>query len=379
MMRKLTYLLTLSAFALLVSCSKDDAPAPSAPEGNTVSLAFTAQVDYSIAETGGETAQADRAATRATADEDGTPTRFYGQAVAQTGAKTGVVAGTAGTTGDSYTFEFEELNPELTYDFLFWADNAAGDAPADLTAVPYEMGTIAFAARATGTPAGVDTDITLKHAVTEITLMNTAEVTLDESLDVTLSTDCATAYNIQTGSAANSERQTATFTATGDRLPAGKVLTTYVISPAKAQAVAVGVNLLEKIIDDVPLAADTRITLQGKLSIDDTWQGTPEYYKQVFTDIFFNKDGTPVGSESMGEYLCWASDETNRRIISDILKTTAYPGEYKTVTAPWGEDVYIGYVPSSLEIQYKGKKFIIYTQLEQQSNYPNLVLPDKIY
>ncbi len=379
MMRKLTYLLTLSAFVLLVSCSKDDAPAPSAPEGNTVSLAFTAQVDYSIAETGGETAQADRAATRATADEDGTPTRFYGQAVAQAGAKTGVVAGTAGATGDSYTFEFEELNSELTYDFLFWADNAAGDAPADLTAVPYEMGTIAFAAQATGTPAGVDTDITLKHAVTEITLMNTAEVDLSESWNVTLSTDCATAYNIQTGFAASSERQTAAFTATGDRLPEGEVLTTYVISPAKAQAVAVGVNLLEKIIDDVPLAADTRITLQGKLSIDDTWQSTPEYYKQVFTDIFFKEDGTPVADEWYGQYFCWASDETNLRIINDILKTTVYPGEYKTVTAPWGESVYIGYEQESLALTYKEKYFFIITSPEDQSLYPNLVLPDKIY
>lgn len=377
-MRKLTYLLTLSAFAFLVSCSKDDAPAPSVPEGNTVSLAFTAQVDYSIAETGGETAQADRAATRATADEDGTLTRFYGQAVAQTGAKTGVVAGTAGTTGDSYTFEFEELNPELTYDFLFWADNAAGGAPADLTIVPYEMGTIAFAARATGTPAGVDTDITLKHAVTEITLINTAEVDLSESRDVTLSTDCATAYNIQTGFAARSERQTATFTATGDRLPEGEVLTTYVISLTKAQAVAVGVNLLEKTIDDVPLAADTRITLQGKLSVDDTWQGTPGYYEKVFKDLLFDADGTP-SSLLEEKYMYYCSFSDMEKIFNKILQVLVpIDAIDMVITAPWGEELTINHYEQFTSIEYNGIQFQI-DHINANSGYTNITLPDKIY
>lgn len=73
-----------------------------------------------------------------------------------------------------------------------------------------------------------------------------------------------------------------------------------------------------------------------------------EYYKQIFEDAFFNDDGTPFGDEWNGTYYCWASDETNQRIITDVLKTTAFGGEYKTVTAPWGEEVYIGYLPNFL-------------------------------
>ena len=99
------------------------------------------------------------------------------------------------------------------------------------------------------------------------------------------------------------------------------------ISTDEAQDVDVEFHLLKQTIQNISLAANSHITLQGDLSENgDKWTGTPDYYKQVFADAFF-KEGKPFGKEINGTYYYWASDEANRRIINSILKTTAFGGE----------------------------------------------------
>ena len=69
------------------------------------------------------------------------------------------------------SFTFSVALPSNTdYTFLFWADNNSGDTPADLRAVQYTPGTVAFAANVQGTLETVDKTVELKHVVAKVTL-----------------------------------------------------------------------------------------------------------------------------------------------------------------------------------------------------------------
>lgn len=325
--RKISFGFTAVLAALFfAACSEDDALTPSVPGGGDdeglQTYTLTAGVDYTIAEVGGGDAAEYAADTRATANEDDKPTRFYAQAVYETGGSavlSTVVEGKENADG-KYEFTFQ-LYSGWEYTYLFWADNApTGTAvPADLRNVAYTIGTVAFAAKESGTPDAVTKNITLTHAVTKVTLRSTTEAALTFSKEVSLATTCATTYNVQNLAAAASSQQTYTATLTGGSITQnGEALSCYLIPASDEQDVTVGANLLTQTIASVPLVPDTHVTLQGDLSEDNTnWNASETYTDEKFRSYFFDENGNPKGDDFGLSY--WFDNATIDDITSFIL------------------------------------------------------------
>ena len=252
------------AVALLAaSCSQDELLEDDGTE--EVPVTFTATVDYAIETQGDDTAgNMKQAATRATSTQDDAPTRFYAQAVSN-GTLSKVVEGTK--IGDNtYSFTLQ-VAKDTKSDYMFWADNADTEEPTDLRSVPYTMGDIAFAATAQGTPETVDENVKLQHVVAKVTLKTTTDVTSEYSKNISLTASCASMYNVQEASASSFEDKSVSIEMTDAGFVANsEVLTTYIIPNPENKTVTLDAHEMTQAISDVPLAANTNVTLQGDLS-----------------------------------------------------------------------------------------------------------------
>lgn len=291
------------AFALpllMAACGEDDLTggSPAAGAGDTLPVTFTARVDYSIGELGGAAA---KALTRATDDE--TPTRFYAQAVTAAGELSAIAEGEA-TADGTYRVTLR-LNPETSYTYMFWADNATDDAdPADLRHVSYTAGRVAFAQKAEGTPEEVTTDITLKHVVTKVTLRTSTDATVAAGGSVGMATECGAEYDVSTSKAASpsSLLLTKTFEAATSFSAGDDVASFYVIPTTASQAVTIrNFLLLERTLSDISLAADSHVILRGDLTDDsEDWETTNAYIESRFRSYFFNEDGSQIAKMLYG-------------------------------------------------------------------------------
>ena len=303
-MKHLKYIFMAFAMALLAaSCSQDEL----LDDGGTeeVPVTFTATVDYAIETQGDDTAgNMKQVATRATSTQDDAPTRFYAQAVSG-GTLSKVVAGTKNDDG-TYSFTLQ-VAKDTESDYMFWADNAApGDEPADLRSVSYTMGNIAFAAKAQGTPETVDKNVKLQHVVAKVTLKTTTNVTFGDSHTIRLSASCASKYNVQGQNAIASsfEDKIISREMTDAGLAANsEVLTTYIIPNPKNKTITLGAHEMTQTISDVPLAANTHVTLQGDLSESSDKWGIPTlpYIEAMFRSYFYGDNGFPKGYNSQPE------------------------------------------------------------------------------
>ncbi len=295
-MKHLKYIAMAFAVALFAaSCSQDELP----DDGGTeeVPVTFTATVDYAIETQGDDTAgNMKQAATRATFNEDDAPSRFYAQALSN-GTLSKVVAGTKNDDG-TYSFTLQ-VAKDTEYDYMFWADNATTDnEPTDLRSVSYTIGNIAFAAKAQGTPETVGKTVELKHVVAKVTLKTTTDVTSEYSKNISLTASCASKYNVQEASASNFEDKRVFIEMTDAGLPANsEVLTTYIIPNPENKTVTLDAHEMTQAISDVPLAANTRVTLQGDLSESSSKWGNPTsaYIEAKFRSYFFYENDTPKG------------------------------------------------------------------------------------
>lgn len=285
------------AVALLAaSCSQDELLLDGGIE--EVPVTFTATVDYAIKTQGDDTAgNMKQAATRATSTQDDAPTRFYAQAVSN-GTLSKVVAGTKNDDG-TYSFTLQ-VAKDTEYEYMFWADNATTDnEPTDLRSVSYTMGGIAFAATAQGTPETVGKTVELKHVVAKVTLKTTTNVTFGGSHTIRLSASCASTYNVQTSSASSFEDKSVSIEMTDEGFAANsEVLTTYIIPNPENKTVTLDAHEMTQAISDVPLAANTRVTLQGDLSESNPkWGATSEYAQKQIDRFFKDKDGNHKGND----------------------------------------------------------------------------------
>lgn len=268
-MNQLKHILTVFALALLAACSQDDAftGIPEGADAETVAVTLTAQADCSMTEAGNAAeASAQRAATRADGTDgtaDPMPTRYYAEAIARDNQETtGVIEGTVNGSG-GYDFHFR-LMPGKMYYFLFWADNADNaDAPTDLTAAAYSEGAVAYAACTDGTAETVGKSITLQHVVAKVSLVTTSAIATETA--ISLEYPSATTYNVLTEESSGSTRLTTSWS--GTNVPAGgEVLTAYLLPNPADRRITVTVNGNVHTLGDVPLTANTPITLQGDLS-----------------------------------------------------------------------------------------------------------------
>ena len=254
----------LAAAALLASCSQDDALQSTVHNNEGLKpMTITASLPT------------DGMQTRATSDE--AATRCYVQIL--NGDGTELEDGNSkpikmDPDGNSFTTTVY-LNGVNTYDFLFWADTEATDAaaPADLRAVEYTNGkTIAW--------AGNDLDemwnangvsVTLSHVVSRVTVMTKSNFEVSDAwpLTVTVPTVFST-YNVETEEVTGQVDKGYTFSAASTTYDANaEVGHFYVLGDGSNQKLGLHYDgplenpAIE--INDVPVSANTHITLTGDI------------------------------------------------------------------------------------------------------------------
>lgn len=298
-MKHLKYIAMAFAVALLAaSCSQDDYLAEDGGDtpvtGQTQTYTFTVSPDIVME---GE------AGTRTpTATTDDQPTRCFMQVYDAAGVMqvTVPIAGTPSNDDGEYTFT-TKLFSNTEYTYLFWADNANVEV-ADLKAVPYTAGTVAFSCRTTGTPENVaKTTVSLKHAVTKLTLQTTTETSVKADEVVRVTASCASSYNVAAPASSTFSSQTAEKVFEAATNFTGKnpeVASFYFIPKNEEQDVDVEFHLLKQTIESVPLVANIHVTLQGDLSESNPkWGATSEYAQKQIDRFFKDENGKPKGND----------------------------------------------------------------------------------
>ena len=258
--------LMLGVAAMLASCSQEDALRDTVNDNEglrPMTITATLPADGMASRAGGDAAVA----------------RCYAQVLAANGEEL------ADGNSDPKRMELKDgvytttvyLRPGETYDFLFWADTETPtdqNAPATLKAVAYANGqTIAWAGktddvtwRASGA-SGVSA--TLEHVVTRLTVKTTTEFTVDGThpLTVNVPTVYGT-YNVAAGKAeGGAVADGYTFNAAAGTYDAGEEAGHfYVLGDGNNQRLVLryGDNP-DEFISDVPMAANTHVTLSGDI------------------------------------------------------------------------------------------------------------------
>lgn len=374
-MKHLKYIAMAFAVALFAaSCSQDEL----LDDGGTeeVPVTFTATVDYAIETQGDDTAgNMKQAATRATFNEDDAPSRFYAQALSN-GTLSKVVAGTKNDDG-TYSFTLQ-VAKDTEYDYMFWADNApTGDEPTDLRSVSYTMGNIAFAAKAQGTPETVGKTVELKHVVAKVTLKTTTDVTSEYSKNISLTASCASKYNVQEASASNFEDKRVFIEMTDAGLPANsEVLTTYIIPNPENKTVTLDAHEMTQAISDVPLAANTNVTLQGDLSESSSKWGNPTdaYIEKKFRSYFFDENDKSKGLLEFGIYYFDNGDVNDlTSLMREISRDNSFTLPTVTSTSVYiSNNIYIMLMPDSITYYlYYGEITFSITLNDYYESYPD--------
>ena len=233
-----------------------------------------------------------------------------------------------GESIENGSFTFSVKLPNMAYTFLFWADNNSGDTPADLRAVQYTPGTVAFAANVQGTLETVDKTVELKHVVAKVTLKTTTNVTSEYSKNISLTASCASMYNVQEASASSFEDKRVSIEMTDAGFAANsEVLTTYIIPNPENKTVTLGAHEMTQAISNVPLAANTRVTLQGDLSESSSQWGNPTdaYIEKKFRSYFFDGNDQPKGKYFAGNY-CFnnGNAESITALFMEITRSNSF-------------------------------------------------------
>lgn len=254
----------LAAAALLASCSQDDALQSTV---NTNEGLKPMTITASLPTDGMQTrAAGDAAAARCYVqilDKDGNPLADGNSEPIE-----------MGSNGDSFTTTVY-LNGSEIYNFLFWADTEATDAaaPADLRAVAYTNGeTIAWAGKIDNRPwTADDIEIELNHVVSRVTVMTESGFTVSETwpLTVTVPTVFST-YNVETEEVTGQVDKGYTFSAASTTYDANaEVGHFYVLGDGNNQSLKLWYYGPKKnpdiLIIDVPVSANTHITLKGDI------------------------------------------------------------------------------------------------------------------
>lgn len=264
-MKKANFLV-LAAAALLASCSQDDA-LQSKVNNNEGLKPMT--ITASLPTEGMQTrAAGDEAAARCYVqilDKDGNPLEDNNSVPIE-------------MTPNGGTFStLVYLNGNETYDFLFWADTEKtnddkSNAPADLKAVAYTNGqTIAWAGKIDNNPwhaGGVN--VTLSHVVSRVTVMTKSNFEVSDAWPLTVTVPAVySTYNVETKKVTG-QAEGYTFKAlSGDYVANAEVAHFYVLGDGSTQKLGLHYDgPLENPaiqINDVPVSANTHITLTGDI------------------------------------------------------------------------------------------------------------------
>ena len=256
----------LAAAALLASCSQDDALQSTVLNNEGLKpMTITASLPT------------DGMQTRAEGDE--TAARCYVQIL--NGNGTELEDGNSkpikmDPAGNSFTTTVD-LNGANTYDFLFWADTEATDAaaPADLRAVAYTNGeTIAWAGKIDNSPwTADDIEIGLNHVVSRVTVTTTSDFPVEGDYFLTVNVPTVyNKYNVAEMKVVKGMTDTDGYTfKAADRTynSDDEVGHFYVLGDGNNQSLKLWYYGPKKnpeiLITDVPVSANTHITLKGDI------------------------------------------------------------------------------------------------------------------
>lgn len=369
-MKRLEYIFIMFAAILLTtSCSKDDL----LPDGST-DAPVTGQTQTYTFTVSPDIAMKGDARTRTAGTPKEMPTRCFMQIF---GNNVNLdVQPSESIENGSFTFSVA-LPSNTDYTFLFWADNNSGDTPADLRAVQYTPGTVAFAANVQGTLETVDKTVELKHVVAKVTLKTTTNVTSEYSKNISLTASCASMYNVQEASASSFEDKRVSIEMTDAGFAANsEVLTTYIIPNPENKTVTLGAHEMTQAISNVPLAANTRVTLQGDLSESSSKWGNPTsaYIETKFQSYFFNENDQPKGYNNGYDDNYYIDNATNESVIAlfkEITRSNSFqlPGAASEVKITNNLSIMPMY-SNDIYIFYKNITFIVYLQ-DLDQRYPD--------
>ena len=270
MNRKLSTLM-LAAAALLASCSQDDALQNTVHNNEGLKpMTITASLPT------------DGMQTRAEGDDSGdaAAARCYVQIL--NGNGTELEDGNSkpipmDRVDDSFTTTVY-LNGNETYDFLFWADTETAtdqNVPTDLTAVAYTNGqTIAWAGNALDVMWNANgVSVTLYHVVSRVTVITTSEFTGSEEWPFTVTVPAVYGtYNVAEMKAVADSQVSGGYELNvidGKYDANAEVAHFYVLGDGSNQKLALHYDgplenpAIE--INDVPVSANTHITLTGDI------------------------------------------------------------------------------------------------------------------
>ena len=178
--------------------------------------------------------------------------------------------------------------------FLFWADNATSDIPADLHDVTYQKESIAFADRVAQTIGSVAPTVnaTLQHVVAKVTLKTTTNVEAGSKITVTVPTTY-TRYNVADETVIQDVmdkntpfEHTVTNAITGTK-DGTEVFSFYALVKDETQNITLTNGTNSQPVSNVPLAPNMHTTLVGDVrnlgltnvtftaSFETTWGSTP--------------------------------------------------------------------------------------------------------
>lgn len=257
----------LAAAALLASCSQDDALQSTVNNNEGLKpMTITASLPT------------DGMQTRAAGDADAT--RCYvqilnGDGSELEGGNSNVKEMTLSPDGTFNTTVY--LNGAKTYDFLFWADTEADGtaAPEDLKAVDYTNGqTIAWAGNDLDKAWSADgINVTLSHVVSRVTVMTESDFTVSDAWPLTVTVpNVHSKYNVATGAVVADSKVSGGYmldVTDGEYEANAEVAHFYVLGDGNTQKLTLHYDgPLENLaidINDVPVSANTHITLTGDI------------------------------------------------------------------------------------------------------------------
>ena len=287
--------LVLAAAVLLASCSQDEVMTDTGHDG-LVPVTLSAAVGDGV-----QTRTID-------ADNDENPTRCYVQAftTADNGTTLTLAPGDLASPLDmgdptaEGTFSLANvfLNPNETYVFLYWADDAEEpyDELTDLRNVDYHINRIAWAKRSEiwKYQESEPTEITaeLQHVVAKVTLKTTTNVEAGSKITVTVPTTY-TAYNVAAGDVIQERKanntpfeHTVTNAITGTK-DGTEVFSFYALVDEANQDLTLTNGTNSQQVSNVPLGPNKHTTLVGDVrnlgltnvtftaNVETTWGSTP--------------------------------------------------------------------------------------------------------
>ena len=257
------------------------------------------------------------------------------------------------------------LKPGESHVFLFWADNATSDIPADLHNVAYQKGSIAFADRVEQTISSVAPTVnaTLQHVVAKVTLKTTTNVDASDVITVTIPTKYQ-AYNVNTEAPITTADNTPfVHTVTSDitgTTDGTEVFSFYALVDEANQNLTLTNGTNSQPVSNVPLGPNKHTTLVGDVrnlgltnatftaSVETTWGSMPIIGEGYEIDREGNYTVTTAEGlkawttavQSNSSLNCTLADDitlpevtdggSNWTPISDFAGT--FDGNYKTIT-----------------------------------------------